>query len=119
MTSSPTPINADPVDDQLEDRPLASEVYESLNGYEELAIVKMFGFPVSDYAPDEDTGDKGNMMAMARALAFVCEKRKGLADQAAFKAAMTMTTRQVTDYFGTEVEEFDETDPVTPEGKGD
>ena len=63
------------------------ELAESLNGWEEIAVVKAFGFTIDDF---ENQGTLG-----IRALAFVELKREGQKDAAAHQAAMDLSIRDL------------------------
>jgi len=93
------------------------EFYESLNGFDEIAIEKAFGYSISECLPDEDTGQRGDQSKFARALIFVAERRGGLKDGEAHNAAMQKTLKEVSGYFTDPPEELDDEDPETPEGK--
>lgn len=67
------------------------ELAESLNGWEELAVVKAFGFTIDDF---ENQGTLG-----IRALAFIEFKREGAKDPAAHKAAMDLSVRELVDRY--------------------
>ena len=90
------------------------EVFESLTGFEEIALDKHFG--------DDWVLNMRRRPAMfLRALAFVLYKRKGQDDRAAKNAAMALTARQANDMFATDPAgddpEFSESgkDSETPE----
>lgn len=67
------------------------ELAESLNGWEELAVQKAFGFNIDDF---ENQGTLG-----IRALAFVEFKREGQKDAAAHRAAMDLSVRALIDRY--------------------
>lgn len=78
---------------------------ESLNGYEEIAIEKAFGFSLDNL---ED-----NAMRGIRALVFVLRRRDGLDHKAAHRAAMELTIGQLMDMFDLEdLEDQAVTDPM-------
>lgn len=85
-----------------------SDLFLSLNGFEEIAIAKTFGSDVSEM--------KQTPMRFLRALAFVAERRGGAKDSEAYKTVMTLSTAQISDYF-TEETEGDDLDADSPEGK--
>lgn len=88
----------------------ATEFFETLNGFDEIAIAKHFGKPPVELT---DT-DK---MAFARALIFVAKRREGMKDGEAYKAAMETTIGEANGYFA---EDDDEPDfPTTASGKDD
>ncbi|NGN92646.1 hypothetical protein G5C66_07830 [Nocardioides sp. KC13] len=68
----------------------ADEVFESLNGFDEIAIEKAFG---------EITSLKDKPMMFLRALLFTEHRREGKTDKEAKQAAMDATMRELTDYF--------------------
>jgi hypothetical protein len=80
-----------------------NDLAESLNGWEELAVVKAFGFQIDDF---ENQGTQG-----IRALAFVEFKREGQKDTAAYKAAMDLTLRELIDRYP-EMAEDETPDPM-------
>ena len=75
----------------------AEETLESLTGFDEIAIAKWF----DDIATLESNG--GSMIG--RALVFVTERRGGATDVDAHAAAMSMTLREVNDFFADEADE--------------
>ena len=74
-----------------EKRGSLEDLAESLNGWEELAVEKNFGFSMDKF---EDHGTIG-----IRALAFVEFKRDGMKDTAAHKAAMDLALRELIDRY--------------------
>lgn len=86
-----------------EDRMGLEELAESLNGWEEIAVQKTFGFSIDDF---ENQGTLG-----IRALAFVEIKREGNNDKAAHQAAMDLTLRQLIDRYP-EMDEDKTADPM-------
>lgn len=89
----------------------ASEMVQSLNGFEELAIEKHMG--IDPYADGER-----KPMAVMRAMVFVLRKREGATDQEARQAAMEMPMGVLKDIFEDEPEELDPENPETPAGEG-
>lgn len=79
------------------------ELAESLNGWEELAVQKQFGFSIDDF---ENQGTLG-----IRALSFVEFKRDGAKDPAAYKSAMDLTMRELIDRYP-EMDEDTVPDPM-------
>lgn len=69
------------------------ELASSLNGFEELAIVKAFGFQMQEF---DSHGTMG-----ARALLFIAKKREGAKDSEAYKAAMTVPQKELMELFDT------------------
>lgn len=85
------------------------EVLESLTGFDEVAIGKWF----------EDIGslvESGGSM-LGRSLVFVMKRREGATDVDAHNAAMSLTLRELNDYFADEEDESgkDEPQPVEPQ----
>jgi hypothetical protein len=91
-----------------------SEVMDSLTGFEEIAIEKHMAYDI--YTDDEA---KARPVLLMRCLVFVLEKRAGLKDTDAMKAAMGMSVKDVNDYFPDTVEDVEPNDPDTDEGKDD
>ena len=90
-----------------------SEMFLTLNGFDEIAIAQRFGVDVS-----EMTKTPGMFV---RALIFVSERRDGVKDGEAFKAAMEMPFGTAQEYFEPEPEddESEEGDDESESGKGD
>lgn len=88
----------------------ASEMLESLTGFDELAIANHFGAEALELAEKKPT-------MLARALAFVNMTREGLDVQVAKKKAMELTIRQSNEYFSESEDEAMPEEPVTEEGK--
>lgn len=76
------------------------DLAESLNGWEEIAVQKMFGFSIDSF---EDQGTLG-----IRALVFVEFKREGMKDPQAHKAALDLTMRELIDRYPEMAEDNDE-----------
>lgn len=70
----------------------ANEVFESLTGYEEIAVEKRFGAGVETLAD-------GKPLRLLRALAFVQIKREGSDDAKAYDAAMNLTLAEAQNRF--------------------
>lgn len=89
----------------------ASDMFLSLNGFDELAVAKAFGSDVAELreAP----------MRFMRALAFIHRRREGDKDAEAYKAAMNLTIEEAGNYFAPDLDEVDPDDPVTEAGKDD
>ena len=83
-----------------------SEVLMSLNGFDEIAIAARFGEKIGNLREDPIT--------CGRALAFVHYRRAGQKDQEAHEAAMTLTMRQVVEFFAPEVDD----DPMSSRAIG-
>lgn len=91
----------------------ANEVFESLNGFDEIAIKKMFGQTMNSLTgPDE-------AVMWHRALIFTEQRRAGLNDHAAWEHAMGLALADVKGYFVDEPDEPVPSHPVTESGKGD
>lgn len=71
-----------------------SEVLMSLNGFDEIAIAANFGEKIGDLREDAIT--------CGRALAFVHFRRAGQKDKEAHTAALTLTMREVVEFFAPE-----------------
>ena len=67
----------------------AEEMFESLNGFDELAIAKWF-----DASPLELGGT-----TLGRSLVFVVKRREGMTDVEAHAAAMSLAIRDLTGFF--------------------
>jgi hypothetical protein len=65
-----------------------TELFESLTGFEEIAIAQRFGRTVLDLAGDDQT-------MFGRALIFAGQRREGATDEEAWQAAMSMPLKQV------------------------
>ncbi|HEY0889651.1 MAG TPA: hypothetical protein VGE38_08585 [Nocardioides sp.] len=87
----------------------ANEVFESLNGFEEAGILKIFGEDISTLS--------GRPFTFLRALVFVTLRRAGSNERDARARAMELSIKQLNEYFVDEPNEVDPDDPVTPEGK--
>jgi hypothetical protein len=99
----------------------ADEMFNSLNGFDELAIAKHFNAPLEQLVPTEDkvTGKKsGSPFLFQRALAFIDLRRHDVADRDAFKQAMELSIEDANGYFADPVPEADPDDPDTEAGKG-
>jgi len=77
----------------------AEEVFDSITGFDEIAISTHFGRTIQDLAETEPS-------MFGRALVFVVKRREGLEDAEARKAALTMTLKECNeDFFATPSEE--------------
>lgn len=90
----------------------ASEFFESLTGFDEIAIAKAFGRNVVTLSSEDQMG-------FARSLVFVAQRRGGMNDRDAYQAAMGMTLKEVNAYFAEEEDEAVPDDPSTESGKGE
>lgn len=75
----------------------ANGMFESLNGFDEIAIKKEFRFDVYTLAKEDKA-------AFMRALIFVDQRRDGLKDSEAYKAAMDLPQSRAVEYFASEPE---------------
>lgn len=91
-----------------------SEMFDSLTGFDEIAVVKMFGRPITDYGR---SGRTPNPLLLVRALIAVHHKRSepGVKDAAAYAHAMGLTVGQAQGYFTPEPED-DEPEPTPAPG---
>lgn len=76
----------------------------SLNGFDEIAIRKMFG----------DTFEKLEGMFAGRALYFIHLRREGQADGDAYKGSMNATVGELEELFGSEDAEGNDGGSTTP-----
>lgn len=81
----------------------ATEVFESLTGFDEIAIAQKFGTDVTVLADTKPT-------MFMRALVYVLKRRDGMTDAEAKNAAMGLTLKAAEGYFAD-----DAADPM-PEG---
>lgn len=88
----------------------AEEVFDSLNGFDEIAIRKVFGATVLDLS-------NSDRLMFARSLVFTVKRREGLSDKDAHKATLEMTIKEVGDFFPEAPLEVDPDAPVTEVGK--
>jgi hypothetical protein len=86
------------------------EMVESLTGYEEEAIEDQFG-------EDINTLLGLNATRSGRALVFIDAKRQGQDVAAAKAAAMSLTIKEVGDFFEDDADEVMPEEPVTEQGK--
>lgn len=75
----------------------ASEVFDSLTGFDEMSITQHFGRPISELVDDSSM--------FGRALVFVLKRRDGANDDDARNAALEMTLKAVSGYFAEESQE--------------
>lgn len=86
-----------------------SEFLMGLNGFDEIAIAAKFGEKVGSL--------RNEPIALGRALAFIHYRREGLNDLDAHHAALSLTLRQVVEFFPPEAEDDDQADePASAEG---
>lgn len=105
MTTTPT-----------DDRPTGREFYDSLTGFDEIAIRKAFGVTVT--ALGDEKAPTGDPTMFARSLRFVAFRREGLSDAEAKEAVLALPWRDVDGYFADDVEAMPD-DPTTESGKDD
>lgn len=94
-------------------KPTAEDAFNSLTGFDEIAIEKRFG--LSDYTTIESQSGK-----WMRAMVFVLKRREGLNDLDAYNAAMSMSLGELNDQFATDDEtdrDFDPENPTSDLGK--
>lgn len=90
-----------------------SEMFDSLTGFEEIAVAKMFGRPITDYGRG---GRTPNPFMLVRALIAVHHKRVNeVKDAAAYAYAMGMTAGETQHYFEPEPDDEPQAEPA-PEG---
>lgn len=91
----------------------ADDMFDSLTGFEEIAVKQTFGVPITELA-------KTDPLQMVRALVFAHVKRGGVVkDSEARKVAQGLTLGQVDDYFADDAGDPMPDEPVTEQGKGD
>ena len=79
----------------------AEEMFESLNGFDELAVAKWF-----DASPLELGGT-----TLGRSLVFIAKRREGMTDVDAHAAAMNLTIRDLNGFFADEDGESGKDEP--------
>ena len=87
----------------------AEEAFESLTGFDEIAIAKWFGGEVIELGGT----------TLGRALIFVAKRREGLTDAEAHNAALELSIGDLTGYFAAGDEESGKDSPQSepqPEG---
>lgn len=89
----------------------ADELFESLTGFDEIAINKAFNLELGQI--------QEKPFMFMRALVFVNERRGGANDLTAHATAMNMPMSALTDYFAEVEDDLDPDDPDTESGKGD
>ena len=70
----------------------AEEAFDSLTGFDEIAIVQQFGRTVTELADQDPT-------MFGRALVFVVKRRDGISDGEAKDAALGMTLKDLNENF--------------------
>lgn len=91
------------------------ELADSLTGFDEIAIKKAFGVPISALSPDQK-GQGGDVFQFLRALIFVHRRREGENDITAYNSAQNLRTAELNAYFADESAESgkDSSAPETP-----
>lgn len=116
MTTTPTAVNAAAAQ-AVDEMPIAStdksadEVFESLTGFEEIAIASRFGASITKLANDNET-------IFMRALLFTELVRGGVTAVDAHKHAMLLTIGKVKAFFADE-DDVVPGDPDSESGKGE
>lgn len=94
----------------MTDKKTANEAFELLTGWDEIAIKKTWGAEITDLRESPFT--------FMRALVFVDARRAGAKDPEAKEAALTLTVRELSDYFADDEDEPMPDEPTTEPGKG-
>jgi hypothetical protein len=76
----------------------AEETFDSLTGFDEIAIAQRFGRSVGDLATSDPS-------MFGRALVFVIKRRDGANDEEAWNAAMGLSMKGFTEFFAEPSEE--------------
>ena len=87
----------------------AQQVYDSANGFDEIAVKKAFGTSLLSLKDDP--------MTFGRALAFIVAKRGGKNDMEAKQAVLGLSNARLSDYFAAPAEES--TEEAQAEAKAD
>lgn len=87
----------------------AEEVFDSLTGFDEIAIAQKFGREVTELAEKSPT-------TWIRAMVFTVMRREGLSDVDAKQAALELTLAQTQEFFADD-DEVTPDEPVTESGK--
>lgn len=82
----------------MSDKLTGTDFFESLTGFDEIAIAQRFGHTVTDLASSQAT-------MFTRALVFVAQRRDGATDDDAYNAAMNMPMKDVSTFFAQNEEE--------------
>lgn len=93
----------------------ATEFFNSLTGFEEIAVKRAFGVPISTLSGNKKAA--GEPLQFLRALVFAGERRQGRTDAEAFEAAQAMPLSDVMGYFPDPAPELDPDHPETEAGK--
>lgn len=76
----------------------AEEVFDSVTGFDEIAIAQQFGRTVGELAEKDQS-------MFGRALVFVVKRRDGASDGDAYQAALGMSVKELTSSFFAEASE--------------
>lgn len=82
----------------MSDNLTGSAVFDSLTGFDEIAIAQRFGRTVTDLAQHDST-------MFTRALVFVIKRRDGATDDGAWDAALGLSLKDVSTFFATDTDE--------------
>lgn len=83
----------------------SEELFESLTGFDEIAISQQFGSTPTDLP--------GTLLA--RALIFIAQRREGVSDSEAYQSAMSLPTGELTAIFTPEGDEESGKESPAPE----
>lgn len=87
-----------------------SEMSESITGFDEIAIERVMG--VDLYAQDNQ-----KPMMLMRSLVFVAFKREGLADHEAREKALSLSVKDINNFFEEEADDAIPSEPDSEQGK--
>lgn len=76
----------------------AEEAFDSLTGFDEIAIAQRFGRTVSELATRDES-------MFGRALVFVFKRRGGATDDEAYNAALSLSMKEFMTFFAAESDE--------------
>lgn len=91
----------------------ASEVFESMTGYEEVAIMQTFGANPQEVDEFGNTALVGTLLG--RSMVFILQRRDGKSDMDAYDAAMSLSTPALLDYFAKDGDEESGKEPDSTE----
>lgn len=95
-----------------------SEVIDSMNGFDEIAVEKKFDdFNLYDVIGADGDIRPRDMVKALRVGIFLVRRSEGLNDHQAYEAVMEMPSSQVNGFFAEEPDEIDPEDPDTEAGK--
>lgn len=112
MTTTKPSAKAKPEPGEPDSELSGEEMFEDLNGFEEIAIARAFGTEITTLAETKP-------ITMLRALVFAHKRRGGATDADAKKAAMELSIKAVQEYFTEEPDEVMPEDPASAVGKDD